>query len=168
VAHVYTIGHSRHDAGRFLELLEAAGVTLVVDTRTTPSSRWAPFASRSRLVPLLAAAGIGYAFMGDRLGGRPSDPAMLDARGRPDFAKMATAPGFRAAVGELEELIPAAAVCLLCGEEDPSGCHRTLLVGRALLGRGISLRHIRGNGVITEQPPLPLEGADLPPSVGEL
>lgn len=104
--------------------------------------------------------------MGDRLGGRPSDPALLDAHGRPDFDRMAAAPAFQQAVRELVSLVPESALCLLCGEENPSSCHRTLLVGRALLGQGISLRHIRGNGVIEEPssstPPIPPATVPLP------
>jgi uncharacterized protein (DUF488 family) len=39
----------------------------------------------------------------------------------------------------------------MCSEEDPARCHRRLLVTRALTGRGVEVRHIRGNGsVVTE------------------
>jgi hypothetical protein len=35
---------------------------------------------------------------------------------------------------------------LLCSEEDPSQCHRHLLIGRVLRDRGVELQHIRGDG----------------------
>ena len=37
-------------------------------------------------------------------------------------------------------------VAMLCAEEDPTGCHRRLLVGRVLAERGVAVRHIRGDG----------------------
>jgi len=152
VATVCTIGHSRHSADRFLELLDAAGVTLLVDVRTTPASRWAPFTNRSRLEALLAGAGIGYRFMGDALGGRPRDPSLSDAQGRPDYARMAARPGFQQGIQQVLDLIPSGVVCLMCGEEDPAGCHRSLLVGRALQERGVALRHLRGDGAMEDEP----------------
>ena len=37
---------------------------------------------------------------------------------------------------------------MLCSEEDPSVCHRLLMIGPALEGRGWELRHIRGDGQV--------------------
>jgi len=37
---------------------------------------------------------------------------------------------------------------MMCAEEDPSFCHRNLLVGEGLRRRGIQILHIRGNGQI--------------------
>jgi uncharacterized protein (DUF488 family) len=39
-------------------------------------------------------------------------------------------------------------IALLCSEEDPTKCHRRLLVGRALGKRGIVVWHIRGDGSV--------------------
>lgn len=36
----------------------------------------------------------------------------------------------------------------MCGEEDPTICHRLLLVRRALVGQGSTVYHIRGDGRI--------------------
>ena len=50
-------------------------------------------------------------------------------------------------------------------ERDPLDCHRCLLVGRALAGRGLALGHIRGDGsiephAVTEQRLLKLAGGE--------
>jgi len=42
-------------------------------------------------------------------------------------------------------------IAMMCSEEDPSVCHRHLLVGRVLVERGIVLNHIRGDGRIETQ-----------------
>ena len=51
-------------------------------------------------------------------------------------------------ISRLEKEILARTVALLCSEEDPSHCHRRLLVGWALEARGFTLQHIRGDGSI--------------------
>jgi uncharacterized protein (DUF488 family) len=34
----------------------------------------------------------------------------------------------------------------MCGEEDPSRCHRRKLIARTLIQRSITVEHIRGDG----------------------
>ena len=40
---------------------------------------------------------------------------------------------------------------MLCAEEDPTGCHRRLLVARVLAGQGVAVTHIRGNGSTVDE-----------------
>lgn len=37
-------------------------------------------------------------------------------------------------------------VALMCSEKEPLDCHRTLLIGRALVERGVEVAHILANG----------------------
>ena len=37
-------------------------------------------------------------------------------------------------------------IAIMCAEKEPLDCHRTLLVGQALAGRGVEVRHILGDG----------------------
>ena len=67
---VYTIGHSDRPFPTFLRLLRAHGVDLVTDVRRYPGSRKHPQYNREPLAEALAAAGVGYAFLGDTLGGQ--------------------------------------------------------------------------------------------------
>src|SRR3954469_4182368 len=69
---VYTVGHSDRPIGSFVKLLQAHGVGLVADVRRFPGSRKPPQYGRDALTASLADAGIGYAFLGDTLGGRRS------------------------------------------------------------------------------------------------
>ena len=39
-------------------------------------------------------------------------------------------------------------ICVMCAEEDPSSCHRNLLVGESLRREGVKILHIRGTGQI--------------------
>ncbi len=48
-------------------------------------------------------------------------------------------------------------MALLCSEENPVECHRSLLVGHVLLDHGIELVHIRGDGRLQSQADLERE-----------
>lgn len=75
---ILTIGHSNHPIERFLQLLQNAGVTLLADVRSFPTSRYAPQFNRETLAQALKTAGIAYAYFGKELGGRgAADPAAL-------------------------------------------------------------------------------------------
>ncbi|MDQ3864346.1 MAG: DUF488 domain-containing protein, partial [Actinomycetota bacterium] len=66
--------------------------------------------------------------------------------GRVDYALVGRSRSFLDGINRLEGEIRTRTAALLCSEEDPARCHRRLLVGRALEERGITLRHIRGDG----------------------
>src|SRR5690606_22072067 len=53
---IYTIGHSRHPADRFLQLLQANGVEILIDVRRKPWSRFNPQFNRERLAKSLGGA----------------------------------------------------------------------------------------------------------------
>ncbi|MCC6313761.1 MAG: DUF488 domain-containing protein [Thermomicrobiales bacterium] len=80
---VFTIGHSNASETKFLELLKDNGIELVIDVRTVPYSRFAPQFNREKLKALLGGSRIGYVFMGDTMGGRPSK-AELYKNWKPD------------------------------------------------------------------------------------
>ena len=143
---IYTIGHSNHSWDTFYPLLADNGIELVVDARTNPASRFAPFANRRTLTGLLEEAGIAYQFAGGPLGGKPRDPAMYDANGKPDYHKMRSTEEFAEAIERLVSLATRRKTAILCSEEDPSSCHRLLLLGPALAERGCRQRHIRKDG----------------------
>jgi uncharacterized protein (DUF488 family) len=145
---IYTIGHSNHTWETFGALLREHDVTLLVDVRSRPVSRWAPFANKRLLAPSLEQAGIGYLFLGEALGGKPSDQSYYDADGRPDYGKIASGVEFRAGIGQLLEVAAGARTVVMCAEEDPATCHRTLLIGPALEERGVRLLHIRKDGTL--------------------
>lgn len=143
---IYTIGHSNHSWESFLPLLRENGIELVVDTRTNPVSRFAPFANHRTLPGLLESAGIDYEFMGGPLGGKPRDPSMYDAKGKPDYRKMRATDEFEEAIDQLAGMASRRTTAILCSEEDPTACHRLLLLGPALEERGYVQRHVRKDG----------------------
>lgn len=144
---VFTIGHSTRPIEEFIALLQAHGVTRVIDVRTVPRSRHNPQFGQEQLPGSLAAAGIAYEHLPD-LGGlrKTSDASVnkawrnLSFRGYADY--MQACP-FQDAV---ERLIAQAKrgerLALMCAEAVPWRCHRSLIAD-ALLVRGVQSEDIR-------------------------
>ena len=144
---LFSIGHSNIAAERFLAMLRDAGVNAVVDVRSVPASRHAPWFSKRDLAARLAEADIAYAAMGGALGGRPRD-ARLYRDNIADYEAMAMEPRFLAGLDRLTEIAARTRICLLCAEREPLDCHRCLLVGRRLAERGMTIGHILHDGTI--------------------
>jgi uncharacterized protein (DUF488 family) len=159
---LFSIGHSNVPAGRFLAMLQDAGVNAIADVRSVPFSRFFPWFSQKALAALLKDAGIVYDLTGDTLGGRPRDENLY-RDGVADYEAMAMQPEFRRSLDRLNDSAARWRICLLCAEREPLDCHRCLLVARRLAERGLIVGHILHDGTIephaaTEQRLLALEG----------
>src|SRR5437764_4604041 len=144
---LFTIGHSDHPIEQFLALMQGAGVTAIADVRSVPSSRRYPWFSRTQLADRLAREGLAYVPLGDALGGRPRDPALL-RDGVADYEAMAGTPEFRAGLDRVSEGARSFRICLMCAEREPLDCHRCLLIAPALAARGLAIGHILADGTI--------------------
>jgi uncharacterized protein (DUF488 family) len=142
----FTIGHSNHAIEAWLELLRQHSVEVVVDTRSSPYSRYVPQFDKDLVQRSLEQAGFRYLFLGSELGGRPENPAYYDSKGHVLYSRLRDDHRFEAAIARLESGMERFRVALLCGEEDPAHCHRRLLIGRVLAERGHTMLHIRGDG----------------------
>jgi uncharacterized protein (DUF488 family) len=159
---LFSIGHSNIAGQQFLALLQDAGVNFIADVRSAPYSRFCPWFSQKQLAVSLAASGIGYAAMGDTLGGRPRDDGLY-CEGVADYEAIAARPEYAAGLGRLLDAAARSHVCILCAEREPLDCHRCLLVARSLAERGLSAGHILRDGSIephhkTEQRLLAISG----------
>jgi uncharacterized protein (DUF488 family) len=134
---LWTIGHSNHPLETFLALLTQHRIEVLADVRSSPYSRYASQFNREALRPALRERAIQYLFLGDLLGGRAEDERFYDDDGRVLYDRMAQSPGFRQGIGRLLEGVGKFRVVILCGEEDPTDCHRRRLVGRVLQERGV-------------------------------
>jgi uncharacterized protein (DUF488 family) len=147
----FTVGHSSHAPEHLLSLLTTHRIGVVVDTRSSPYSRFAPHFDREALKEALTTAHIRYLWMGDVVGGRPRDESCYDAEGRVLYSRVAAQEDFQAAIARLEKGAAEFRLALLCSEEDPAHCHRRLLVTRVLIERGATVVHIRGDGSLDSE-----------------
>ena len=145
---IYTIGHSNHAWETFAQLLKLHEIEMVVDVRSNPVSRFASFANRRRLPEQLEALGIDHMWMGDALGGKPSGKRSYDDSGNPDYITMAAEPTFSERIERLLEVAKDSKTAIMCAEEDPTNCHRALLIGPDVEARGATLAHIRRDGSV--------------------
>lgn len=163
MAIIYTIGHSNHEPDEFLRLLRVVKVDVLVDVRSNPNSSWADFAKKDNLTNLLKSSGIRYVYMGDMLGGYPSEEECYDPRtGKADYALIREREPFKRGIARLLNGSRRYTICIMCAEENPAHCHRSLLVANALSQRGANILHIRGDGHIQTDEELSKERAGVP------
>ena len=142
---INTVGHSAHSFGRFLNLLRKNDITVVADVRSSPYSRYAPQFNRETLKNDLKGANVGYVFLGTELGARSNDDSCYVGNAI-SYEKLAQTSLFRRGIERLEDGITRHNVALMCSEQDPADCHRTILVSKVLSERGFEIDHILSNG----------------------
>jgi uncharacterized protein (DUF488 family) len=159
---IYTIGHSNLDPSHFRQLLSQHEIEVLVDVRSWPHSRYVQWADAAALPEMLGEAGAKYLFLGKELGGRPEGDEFYDSEGHVIYGRVAEQDSFRQAIQRLERGAEEYRVAIMCSEEDPTNCHRRLLVSKVLIERGMTIAHIRKDGRIEiESGPLKLSEGTL-------
>ncbi len=147
---LFSIGHSNSSLDSFIGLLRRHEIDLLVDTRSKPYSRYNPHFSRDALKQSLQENGIEYAFLGDRIGGKPENESFYFQSGKVDYAQLAEAPFYLAGIERLIALAEDRSVAFMCAEADYKHCHRYWLITRTLVGRGIEVQHILHSGEVVK------------------
>ncbi|MGW9551666.1 DUF488 domain-containing protein [Citricoccus zhacaiensis] len=168
----YTVGHSNRPLEEFLDILEAAGVGLVVDVRKLTGSRRNPQFNDDALEASLSAAGIGYRKL-EALAGRRTvsheTPFEVNAfwqnRSFHNYADHALTDGFRDGLDTLREWGTAQTVTVMCSEAVWWRCHRRLIADH-LLARGEQVLHLMGPEKVT--PAQMTAGAVVGPGEGNV
>ncbi len=143
---LFSIGHSNARINEFIELLRRYGIAVLVDTRSKPYSRYNPHFSRDALEQSLTEHGIEYAYLGDKIGGRPESEAFYFESGRVDYEELATAQFYLEGIDRMLALAEERTVAFMCAEGDYKKCHRYWLITRTLLERDIEVEHILHSG----------------------
>lgn len=148
---IYTIGHSTHPIERFIGMLTAQGIRLVVDVRTSAASRFAQYNKKS-LSRALEDSGLLYRHQPEAFGARQTDYSLLDPDRRVDFEKVRSTPMFKSALDELlRETTSGVSIALMCAEGDPLDCHRFSMIAPALKEKDFEIKHILPDQTIMTQ-----------------
>lgn len=151
---IYTIGHSNHTMEHLVSILKTHHIEMLIDIRTRPYSSYVPHFNRPDLEKAVINQGIGYVFMGEKLGGYPKDADcyVQDINGKrtPNYNVMAGKDWFREGLDAVIAVSKGKRVVLMCSEEDPNRCHRHHLLSKSLAERGIRVIHIRGDASLEQ------------------
>jgi uncharacterized protein (DUF488 family) len=145
MSQILTIGASTHSSEALVALLKQHRVSAVADVRSVPASRFTPQFNRANLQRTLREVNIRYVFLGKELGARSQDPTCY-INGKVQYARLAQTSEFHEGVRRLETGAARERIAILCTEQEPLDCHRTVLVARVLAEQGMDVRHIHGDG----------------------
>jgi uncharacterized protein (DUF488 family) len=148
---IYTIGYGSRTLDDFLSVLRAHDIAYLIDVRSAPYSRFKPEFSKDALERHLREHGIRYVYLGDKLGGQPDDPTCY-ADGKVIYDEVSQRPFFREGLARVAAAFRRRLrVALMCSEGKPEQCHRSKLIGQALVEQGIPVTHIDENGELVSQ-----------------
>lgn len=150
---IYTIGHSHTAIERFVDLLRLHPIQVLIDTRSQPYSRYAPQFNRKSLQTSLQQAGITYLYLGDKLGGRPTEVQYRLPNGKVDYERLAEAPSYREGLAQLTHEAERHSLAIMCSEADYRKCHRYWLITRSLVHEGVEVQHILPSGGLIQTRP---------------
>ena len=140
----FTIGYGDYPIDRFITVLQKISSEVIIDVRSSPYSRFNPHFNRENLENSLHRIDIGYQYMGDKIGGRYTDPGLLFPDGTVDYRKVRDTEPFREGISQLLSIIASGKkIALMCAEKEPERCHRFALISPVLQSKGISVIHIR-------------------------
>lgn len=149
---LYSIGHGNKTIDKLIDELKSFNIKYLVDVRTKPYSRWNPHFNQDSLKAILKKHNIGYLFLGREIGGLPSDKSCYTEDGKIDYSLVKKKDFFQKGIDRLllanNKKI---AIATMCSETNPEECHRSKLIGKELLLKGIDTKHILGVDKIKKQ-----------------
>jgi uncharacterized protein (DUF488 family) len=141
-----TIGYEGYDHSEWMSTLAENEVEAVVDVRDVPLSRKRGF-SKSQLATALECVGIEYLHLRALGNPRSYREALKHGMDFKTFAGefLSLLDEREEALGEVLSRAQESRVCLLCFEEDPQRCHRSLVADRlsSRSGGQIEVVHLR-------------------------
>jgi len=170
---LFTIGHSNIPLAEFLANLRAHNITVLVDVRSAPYSRYVPHFNKANLEAYLKENGLDYRYAGELLGGRPKETDLYENSAIPDedadpsqflrsvrYQEVMKRDWYQKGIRRLLDIVRESAekgvsVAIMCSEGDPHDCHRHHLIARSLvdprhkiLDANVNVHHILKDGTI--------------------
>ena len=143
---IWTIGHSTRTIDKFISLLKANHIKLLIDVRSLPGSGRYPQFNKERLVNSLGKSGINYEHFPELGGRRKAKPESKNTawrnasfRGYADY--METNEFYKGIKRLLDLAADTGATAIMCAEAVWWRCHRSL-ISDYLKARGIEVMHI--------------------------
>ncbi len=152
---IWTIGHSTHSLGEFIDMLKSFQIEVVADIRSFPGSRRVPHFNKEALEVSLPLAGFRYIHIKNLGGRRKVHPDSKNTswrhpafRGFADYMETET---FREGILGLEQIASTQRTAYMCSEAVWWRCHRSM-VSDYLKSEGWKVMHIMGVEKADEHP----------------
>lgn len=149
---IYSIGHGGRSVEEFFGLLQKYEINFLIDVRTNPFSRFYTHFNRKNLEEICQQYGVTYVFMGDDLGGKPSNRSCYDKEGHVIYERVMETENF---IYSANRIITAynknLKVACMCSELKPCECHRSKMIGRYLYDKNVEMQHIDKDGKLVSQ-----------------
>jgi len=140
----FTIGYGDYPIELFLYFLQKTGIDTIIDVRSSPYSKYNLYFNRDNLEKSLVKNQIDYQYMGDKIGGRYSNPSLLFPDGTVNYQKVQNTEQFQEGISQVLSIISTGKkIALMCAEKEPERCHRFALISRVLQSKGIKVIHVR-------------------------
>jgi len=132
LAKIFTIGYAAFEINAFISILKRYNITAVADVRSSPYSKFKPGYNKENLARTLKVSSIQYVFLDESLGARFEDRSVYK-NGAVDFELVSKLDSFRQGIDRLIEGAKKYTIALMCAEQDPIKCHRSILVAKNLV-----------------------------------
>lgn len=154
-ATIWTIGHSTHDLGEFIDMLKSFRIGLVADIRSFPGSRRYPHFNKEALEVSLPENDMQYIHLRELGGRRKSRPDSINTRWRNTafrgYADYMETDAFKNAIRKLADVATETHTAYMCSEAVWWRCHRSL-VSDYFKANHWTVMHIMGIGKSQEHP----------------
>ena len=138
---IYTVGHNSLNLMQFVSLLQVNKITHIVDVRSIPYSKYAPWSDKSRIAELLRPFKINYTYLGHKLGGKKKEIGRISKQQRVTPEDL-----YNQGIRALLQLSMRDNLAILCAEGDPAKCHRQHVIAQTLLESNAQVLHILKDG----------------------
>lgn len=144
--YILTIGYGNRSIDEFIDLLLNYSVQYLIDIRTSPYSKFKIDFNRESFSKKLKDNKIKYVYMGDTIGGLPSDRSCYTDN-QVDYDKVKQKDFYKEGISRLVNAYNGGyAVAIMCSEGKPEMCHRSKLIAVTLEESGVQVKHIDENG----------------------
>ena len=149
---IYTLGHSNYTIEKLIDMLKKYDINCVVDIRGTPYSKYNVQFDKEIIRYTLTKAGFIYIYMAKEFAAKRINKESYNEEGYSDFELVVNEKDFLDGIERLKNgCNKGYRIALLGAMQEPIRCHRSILVGRALIKYGFNVKHILDDSSIASQ-----------------